>query len=163
MRVYLPFTDVAPGVREALRDAPMPITEVYVGARDEAYWELLNSLWEKGQTFAIVEHDIIVEPGTLKELAECSGEWCSFASPYFNGVYHGMGCVKFSDTLIARYPKAMEQVAEYSDATHEKKHWCRLDAWLQYRVLASAQRHYHDTVLGHAKEVLMPSHGCLVA
>lgn len=160
--VYLPFTAVAPGVREALRATQHPYREVYVGMRDTAYWELLSGLWSKGQTFAIVEHDIVVQPDSLKELEECPWDWCSFGAPYFRGVYHGLGCIKFGTELIKRHPGALEQVAAYPpDDKHPPKHWCRIDTYLQ-RALSGEYHHRHEAVLTHVKdEKLLPTHGCV--
>lgn len=162
MRVVVPYTHIAAATASALTATDWPIEASYVGASYEAYWELLAGLWQDGETFAIVEHDIVVRPDTLDALQDCPHEWCSYGAPYYNGVYHGMGCVKFSAGLIARHPRALEQVAEYSDADHPPKHWCRLDAWLQGRVLVSEYRHRHEEVLGHSKADLLPSHGCMV-
>jgi hypothetical protein len=140
------------------------VTEVYVGARDDAYWELLNGLWSKRQSFIVVEHDIVVRANTLVELENCPYEWCSFGAPYFGGVYHGLGCVKFSDTLISRHPKALEHVAVHPpDAKHPPKHYCRLDAYLQEE-LSSEYRHCHETVLEHVRPYdgpPLPAHGCV--
>ena len=164
VKVYAPFTGFAPGVREALKATGHPVTEVYVGARDDAYWELLNGLWSKGQSFIVVEHDIVVRADTFEELENCPYEWCSFGAPYFVGVYHGLACVKFSDTLISRHPKAMEQVAAYPpDEKHPPKHYCRLDALLQ-QALFGEYRHCHETVLGHVRPYdgpPQPGHGCV--
>ena len=71
VKVYVPFTEFAPGVEEALQATGHPVTVVYVGARDDAYWELLNGLWSKGQSFIVVEHDIVVSADTFEELENC--------------------------------------------------------------------------------------------
>jgi hypothetical protein len=164
VKVYAPFTAFAPGVREALKATGHPVTEVYVGGRDDAYWELLNGLWSEGQSFIVVEHDIVVRAETFEELESCPYQWCSFGSPYFMGVYHGLGCVKFSDRLISRHPRAMEQVAAHPpDEKHPPKHYCRLDAYLQL-VLSGEYRHRHETVLEHVRSYdgpPRPGHGCV--
>jgi hypothetical protein len=162
--VYVPFTEFAPGVREALTATGHSVTEVYVGARDDAYWELLNGLWSERRSFIVVEHDIVVRADTFEELENCPFEWCSFGAPYFVGVHHGLGCVKFSDTLISRHPRLMEQIAEHPpDEKHPPKHYCRLDAYLE-QALSSEYRHCHETVLGHVRTYdgpPQPAHGCV--
>lgn len=165
MRVVVPFTTLAPGVAAALDATGWLWESVYVGASDEDYWDLLASLWADGDTFAIVEHDVLVEPGTLDELNDCSSQWCGFAVPYFNGPYPGLACAKFGSGLIGMKPNALQEVAAISDPAHPPKHWCRLDAWLQYRVLPAtgARRCIHPQILGHVRPhdgVPRPSHGC---
>lgn len=162
MKVYVPYTNLAEGVVSALEASGYAYTPVWVGGDSTDYWSLLSDCWSNGETFAIVEHDIVVRPESLAELDTCPYEWCSFGAPYFCGVYHGLGCVKFTANLIARHPNALDKVAAYHDEGHPSKHWCRLDAWLQDRVLASEYRHRHETVLEHAKKELVPSHGCVV-
>jgi hypothetical protein len=164
VKVYAPFTEFAPGVREAVKVTGHSVTEVYVGARDDAYWELLNGLWSEGQSFIVVEHDIVVRADTFAELESCPYRWCSFGAPYFWGVHHGLGCVKFNDALISRHPKAMEQVAAHPpDEKHPPKHYCRLDAYL-HEALAGEYRHCHETVLEHVRPYdgpPQPGHGCV--
>jgi hypothetical protein len=123
----------------------------------------LNGLWSEGESFIVVEHDIVVRADTLEELENCPCEWCSFGAPYLGHVYHGLGCVKFSDTLISRHPKAMEQVAAFPpDEKHPSKHYCTLDAYLQ-RTLLGEYMHCHEEVLGHVRPyngAPWPNHGC---
>lgn len=160
--VYVPFTGLEEQTIASLERTGHPYETVFVGGYDGAYWELLNDLWCAGDSFIIVEHDIVVMPHTLTELEACPESWCSFGSPYIGGnVYHGLGCVKFGAALIARHPGALDRVALRSDAQHPPKHWCRLDAWLQGHELNGERRHFHDTVLPHIKRVLRPSHGCM--
>jgi len=159
VRVICPFVELRDETRAALEASGHDWEAVDVSASDTDYCALLSGLWERAETFAIVEQDIVIRPDTLDELEACSGEWCCFASPYFVGIYAGLGCVKFAGSLLARNPEAMRTVSRMSDATHPPGHWCRLDGWMQI-VLRHEPRHLHDTVLDHAKASLLPSHGC---
>lgn len=127
---------------------------------DRAYYDLLAGLWDDGESFCVVEHDVAVHETALDELAACPHDWCSFPFQYGNTVTHGLACVKFSAELIARNPDAMIKVGVMHDPTHRKKHWCRLDAWLQGVILPNAGEtlHKHETLVRHLDTGC--SHGC---
>jgi hypothetical protein len=164
VRVVAPYVEFAPGVTEALEATGWPWRQAYVGGSDEAYWELLGDLWADRESFVVVEHDVILRPDTLDELADCPQAWCSFAVPYLDTEYAGLACAKFSDEIIAACPDALDRVGRMSNAAHPPKFWCTVDAWLQV-VLSSTSipRHIHAPALGHYRPAgapLMPTHGC---
>lgn len=111
MKIIAPFTKIAPGVAEALDATGWPWEAISVAGDDEAYFRLYQRLWHEGEGFIGVEHDVIVAPGTLTELAECPEDWCAAPIPYLTDVRYGLGCVKFSDHLLEEFPDAIEQVA----------------------------------------------------
>lgn len=162
MKVIVPYTRLCKETKKALDRTRYVYETVFVGNSDTDYFDLLSDLWSEGETFAIVEHDIVIHKTALSELENCDSPWCAFPVYYFATTHVGLGCVKFSSPFIKRFPNAMDQVAEMCDGTHPKKHWCRLDAWLQQRVLPSSERHVHPTVLGHVRSgnIIRPSHGC---
>lgn len=148
---------------QALAATKAAVQARYVGDSDRAYYDLLCELWAAGDSFILVEHDIAVGPATLHELAWCDNDWC--ACPFDYGQYgltYGLGCVKFSAELIARNPTALIKVGVMSDPSHPRRHWCRLDAWLQGVVLPNAgeQMCRHDTPVLHLGAG--NSHGCAV-
>lgn len=163
MKVYIPFTDLRKETLAAIVKSKCDYELVNVSGSDEAYWELLDDLWTRGETFAIVEHDVVIHPTAISELQQCGSSWCAFPTPYFYGTHVGLGCVKFGSDLIKRFPSALDRVAELFDDKHPPKHWCRLDAWLQTRVLPQQERHVHQPPIGHIRSgsVIRPSHGCI--
>jgi hypothetical protein len=164
MIVVAPYTTFAPGVTEALDGTGWPWQAAYVGGSDDAYWQLLSDRWSDGESFTIVEHDVIVRTDTLTELSYCPSAWCSFAIPYLYGEYAGMACVKFSAELIASCPDALGIVGLMSTAQHPRKHWCTLDSFLQATLQRTGTtRHLHEPALGHFRAdglPPMPTHGC---
>jgi hypothetical protein len=166
VKVIVPYTHIAPGVAEALDATKWQWTGIDVSGSDENYWRVLQTLWQSGETFCIVEHDVLLRPNTLTELDLCESAWCAFPVPYMGGGYAGMACVKFGASLIAACPDALDRVAPLSDASHPPRHWCRLDSWLQYGILPTTgfSRHVHDPPLGHFRPdggEPWPSHGCI--
>jgi hypothetical protein len=154
MYVVVPYArnPLAQEVIDALEATGVNCHPVDLSGSDRAYFDLLSSLWVVGETFCLVEHDIVIHPTALDELSTCPNDWCAFPYPYGGPkLAYGMGCVKFSADLIARNPDAMLRVAVLSDEKHPARHWCRLDAWLQGCVLPSngEQRCEHETPVKH--------------
>lgn len=167
MTVALPYTRLRPEVCQPLAEAGYDVSFYDVSGSDDAYWALLQRLWSRGQTFSIVEHDIIVRPDSLDELAGCPSPWCSFEVPFvgsWGDTYAGLGCAKFSASLIARAPEALARVAEIpGDDVHPAKHWCRVDAWLAAVLqVAGETKCVHGPPLEHLRDhgAATPAHGC---
>jgi len=99
---------------------------------DSAYYDLITSLWAKGETFIIVEHDIIVWPGAINAIEECKEPWCCY--PYFCSVgwiEDGLGCTKFSAEFIARYPDFFKE--PFPACCNHSTHYCGLDRFIAHR------------------------------
>jgi hypothetical protein len=162
VRVIVPFTTLRPETAAALDASGFPFEEIRVDDGD-GYFRLLSGLWRAGGAFAVVEQDIVVGPGTLPDLAACPRDWCSFGYAYMSSdCYHGLGCARFSAGLLARFPDALDIAGVMSDETHEPKHWCRLDGWLQVVLRdAGEKRCEHLPPVGHLHRY--PSHGCVTA
>jgi hypothetical protein len=161
--VALPYTRLRPEVCQPLSEQGHDVTFVDVSGSDEDYWQLMADLWAQAETFVIVEHDVIVRDGAIDELVECEQDWCGFPVSYCGTEYAGLACTKFTAGLIARYPDALERVAEIEDADHKPKHWCRLDGWLKSYVLepGGERMHVHGPVLEHVRGgggVVLPAH-----
>jgi hypothetical protein len=163
MLVVVPYTDLKPETSAALAAANVAFDCIPVGKSDTAYWELLDALWSDGEDFAIVEQDIVVEPGTLHSFAGCSRSWCCATYPYLRSEkYAGSGCVRFRAELIERVPDLMQRVAGHSDVKHPPKMWCSLDAFIQRELRAAGyQQCLQHGGVGHLHR--NPSHGCLDA
>jgi hypothetical protein len=170
VRLIVPYTRLDEDVRAALdtnasdTNAPLDYRPswYYVGSSDRAYFDLLARLWDRGESFVIVEHDIIPPDGGLVELAGCAHDWCAFGYPYAEfGQHYGLGCVKFSGDLIARNPDALKRVGVMRDGNHPPRHWCRLDAWLQDVVLPlnGETMHQHERLATHLGAGY--AHGCV--
>lgn len=164
LKVVVPYTRYHSEVLDALHaDGHDPLL-CDVSGSDDAYWTLFDQLWRKGETFTIVEHDIVVRPGALDELASCPSPWCSFLVPYVGREYAGLACAKFSAELLAREPGALDSVALMQDSDHPPKHWCRLDSNLQCVLNAvGVEMCEHEPALEHLRpgdEYRWPSHDC---
>jgi hypothetical protein len=163
--IVVPYTRPHEETSDAIAAAGFsPWVKRFVGGSDAAYFELLTELWAAGETFTIVEHDVIPNRDALVSLDDCSNVWCACPYPYLYGQPHvGLGCTRFRAELLTRHPDLMEVVAGMSDRTHPAKHWCRLDAWIT-NTLRGRGEHRCEThpQVEHAMAQRGSSHGCYV-
>ena len=166
MEVIVPVVVLMPETARALAATGWPVRVVDVSGDDQAYGRLLRDTWRRGQTFIVVEQDIVVRPDTLDQLAACPGPLCAF--PYDqSGVGTGapgtgLGCTKFGAELIARMGDPWPVILARSDLQHPPGHWCRLDLWTRQALTrAGWGEHRHGPAVGHSRPWTGPSHGCV--
>lgn len=97
----MPWALDYPEAVRALRVATMRPILVDVSCDEYAYGRLINLLWEKGDGFIIVEHDVVVRPDTIRELEDCPEPYCGF--PYHEAKgwpVLGLGCTKISAEVV---------------------------------------------------------------
>lgn len=157
---------VVPAVPDGLHPTVVPAilaagyrAEVVPLVGDEAYHDLFCRLWKDGETFAIVEHDIEVAPGTLAALEACPEWWCANSYWIYWGDcmdrfgVPGLGCTRFAAPLIAAHPDLPDLLAATDTGSgRPPKHWMSLDAavaqWLRGPFQHVCHRH-HPNVAHH--------------
>jgi|ERR1035438_1681329 hypothetical protein len=136
MKVVVPFA--TRGQAWALQAVRLALAQDGVEASfehmtdDGSYFRLMSGLWEKGESFAVVEHDIVVWPGGMQELASCPEPWCSM--PYYCSVgwiEDGLGCTKFSEEIIRRAPRMFKE--PFPDCCAHTSNYCGLDRLIAHR------------------------------
>lgn len=121
--VYVPYV---PGMLRPETEAALaphnPVHAVLDPEDPAAYWGLLSGVWADGLTFAVVEQDVVPEPGTVEGFAACPQGWC--AVPYLWGdlPLTAFGCVRFRDSFIARHPDVFCRIPE------AQRDWRSLDS-----------------------------------
>jgi hypothetical protein len=112
--------------------------------KDDSYYKLLETLWEKGESFTVVEHDIIVHPGAIQDLENCAEPWCVF--PYYCSVgwiTDGLGCTKFSAEFIAQNPLFLSE--PFPSCCAHTRYYCGLDRLIAHRGLEQGMKpHVHQ-------------------
>jgi hypothetical protein len=102
--------------------------------RDEDhYFRLFEKLWSNGETFTIVEHDIVVWPGAIPQLESCPEPWCTF--PYYCSVgwiKDGLGCTKFSAEFIGSHPDFLKE--PFPVCCPHTRNYCGLDRLIAHRM-----------------------------
>ncbi len=159
MKVICPNTHIAPETRAALDHCGYPWESADVSGSDTAYTQLLQKLWRDGDTFALVEHDIVPWRGALAELAACPRDWCAFQYPFGGGMIAGLGCTRFRAALLAAHPAAVDDTLTEATEIHPTGFWCNLDDRLTRALTRrGAARHEHTPAVGHLFPY--PTHGC---
>jgi hypothetical protein len=154
---------MTPETLAALEAFGGPYEAIDVTQDDEAYFHLLSELWAAGETFAVVEQDIVIGSDTLASFDRCPQPWCCAPYPYLGNLtsgYHGLGCVRFRAELIRATPDLFDWVEKQFNDKHEPRHWCTLDAWVHKVMAARYSRRpcgRHEKV-GHLDPT--SSHGC---
>ena len=102
---------------------------------EDSYFQLFECLWDrgKGDSFTIVEHDIVTWPGAIAEIESCPEQWCTF--PYYCSVgwiVDGLGCTKFGRDLIASHPDFLKP--PFPPCCQHTRHYCGLDRLIAHRM-----------------------------
>lgn len=149
--VYVPFTKHTPTLQlvvDCLRIQRVQPELVQVDKGD-AYWNLLREAWGKGETFFIVEQDVVIWQGGIHQLAECAERWCTLPT-----MCHGrmitttLGCAKFSAELIERRPGFWDDIPST---------WYHLDANFADKIgWPFIKPHAHWPAATHLNEVQWP-------
>ena len=109
----IPYTRVDPRTVAA---APIDAVWTDVSAGSDAYWGALCEWWATGETFAILEHDIVCRPDVIKAFEACPEPWCVFG---YADICHPecmeawrneLGCTRFRVELIAAVPDAVASI-----------------------------------------------------
>ncbi len=143
MNVYVPYAKVVPQTQAAV--PPGQAIWAWVGSDRLGYWALLRDLWAKGESFTLVEHDVVPHAAALRELAECDMAWCAF--PYAVGdgmLVTALGCTKFGAALIERHPNLLTGIAR------AHRDWQSLDAIIVGSLHQRREvEHVHWPPVGH--------------
>lgn len=106
------------------------------------YGDSLKRLWDKGEGFINLEHDVVPWPGALTEMWECRRGWCALPL-----IVHGcenqtnFGCVKFSGDFL----KATKDIWD-AYPRNDIFDWRSLDGWF-YQKMTDEFKVFHHTHL----------------
>jgi hypothetical protein len=90
MRVVIAFVPnmLRPEVKQLGEDVGAEFADV--SGSDMAYGELVARLWSAGQSFLLLEHDVLAGPKLLKAMWACPEPWCAgFAWRYTSPLHPG--------------------------------------------------------------------------
>ena len=158
MLVLVAYATLYPETKAALDLDGIAAEYVYVGQGPEAYHDLLERTWAKGQGFVNVEQDIVVYPGAIAALIACPEPWCGAAYSISTGWGSWLGCVRFSDDLVAGNPGVFTAISNLPFDGTPRRYWGRLDTRLK-RVLEDQYRltmHIHWPSVGHRNPAQQP-------
>jgi hypothetical protein len=122
MRIYVPATPdgLDPGVVPAILAAGWEATVIpMLAPGDYARWFTEAYGRPATEPFAIVEHDVIVTPGTLRLFDECPEPWC--VNPYNDRRL--LGCTRFKPGFLPALPPLWANWDQLDQAIYRWLRW----------------------------------------
>ena len=110
---HVPYTAVHPETRDA---APSGAAWVDVSLSPVAYYAALLDIWAAGETFAVLEHDVVCRPDVIAGLDACPEPWCLYGyadmcHPECQEAWRNqLGCTRFRAELIRAVPDAVASI-----------------------------------------------------
>jgi hypothetical protein len=146
---YVPYTNVHPATVEA---APADAVWVDVSTSTDAYFAALYDIWAAGDTFALLEHDVVCRPDVIRELEECPEPWCLYGyadichRECMDAWRNALGCTRFRAELIQAVPDAVASIPA------GWREWTNLCDRLGERLRAAGfTHHFHEPWVGHRR------------
>lgn len=145
MQIIIPTTNLdCPAVNALSREGIL--FEAVLMEDDYHYGRLWADLWERGEGFINIEHDVVPWPGALYLMMECPMHWCSYMYPAApHNLTDALGCIKIGETIIDNYPNLSEG---WKDTA-----WNRLDGAVMSKLVKQGKEsHVHTPPVAHAKK-----------
>lgn len=157
MKILCPFVELEWPVEFMLR-AEHPDDVVWADCRgnDNAYFQAVREMWNSGETFVIVEQDILPWPGAVKKIYECPHKFCINWTPHWQSLSdrdsepwtYAHGLVKYGQDLIHEIPN-------WFNDYQESQHWSQFD-WNLVKTYQN-QIHYHMPPVIHLSPIRFDS------
>ena len=144
---YVPFAEVN---EQTFNAAPPNTIFLDVSDDNDAYWRALSYMWEEGQDFAVIEHDVICRPDVVEQFDNCPEPWCMFA---YDNMCHeackeawanALGCTRFRKEVIDAVPHALSAIPEKDRDWHNV-----CDGLGNHLREAGYTHHWHAPDVGH--------------
>lgn len=129
MKLYIPNTGVRTTTQLYLNQLnvldPGVGEVVYKDVSEDqwSYTKVLEELWQQGETFALMEHDMVPWPGAITQIINCPYPWCFYGyTPDIDLVENGcapFGLIKISAKLIEEFPEVWTRMRAYFDEDFE--------------------------------------------
>lgn len=146
---YVPYTAVHPLTAST---APPDATWVDVSCSPVAYWAALRAIWARGETFALLEHDVVCRSEVTAELDACSEPWCVFPYDFCHvecreAWRNMLGCTRFRAEMIAAVPDAVSLIPA------DNRDWHNMCDGLGANLRAAGfTHHWHGPPVEHHRE-----------
>ena len=148
---YVPYTQLHPRTVEA---APVDAIWADVSSGPNAYFHLLNQIWAAGQTFALLEHDVVCRPDIINEFETCPEPWCMYiysdlCCPGCREAWRNhIGCTRFRAELMQAVPDAVASIPE------GERDWHNLcDGVGNHLRAAGYSHHWHEPPVLHKQHI----------
>lgn len=104
---------------QTANSAPSNATWVDVSFSPHAYYAALLWQWAKGETFMVLEHDVVCRPDVIASFDECPEPWCLYpyapecpcGNPQCREAWaNALGCTRYRKELIEDVPDALTAI-----------------------------------------------------
>jgi hypothetical protein len=118
---------------------------------DEGYFQLISRLWREGDSFVVVEEDIVPNEEQFTSMLVCNEPWCAGVHKLHD---HPDGAPEVWSLGLMKFPTALTervQIAMLAQALAEDKSWYRIDLCLYpvIRLGGFSEPHLHGPVGRH--------------
>lgn len=119
---YVPYTAVHPQTAET---APPDAVWIDVCNSSIAYYAAVLDIWERGENFALLEHDVVCRPDVVEAFEACPEPWClygydSICHPQCQEAWRNqLGCTRFRAELVQAVPDAISSIPRENWDWHE--------------------------------------------
>lgn len=145
MNVVVPYTRIVGALPIAARLLRVPDC-------DDGYWQILRDVWNEGETFIVVEHDVSPSIEALTDLWECPGLWC--IQPYWHPavglVRTALGCAKFGASAMVKVPDLFEIIRDLpfhpGDPELVPTHWKSLNVFMVGVLYSRGLKHHEHNI-----------------
>jgi len=149
MKIIIPYHRVNASAESALRELGIDYRPYDTSLDDEAYFRVLEAVWDQGEGFIVLEGDKVPDGTALQELWNCKHDWCTYPVPLRDGTdswneYASLSCTKFSTELIHTLPNLFEDVARFNMGFGHK-HWDRLNLAVWCALRRHVDVHWHGS------------------
>ena len=112
---YVPYARVH---ERTVNGAPRDAVWVDVSRDPLAYHAALAWAWESGESFALLEHDVVCRPDVVAAFEDCPEPWCVFG---YSDICHVecmeawrnmLGCTRFRAEVLEAVPDAVSSIPE---------------------------------------------------
>jgi hypothetical protein len=121
------------------------------------YLRYLTLMWDQGDTFVNIEHDVEFEPGVVSDLWDCPYAWCwaPYAGVSEPQLPH-LGMTKLSRDFIVQTHDVWKDFLDDSTVMRQRWQrqptWSMLDGWLyRYTQRLGILSHRHRTTVVNAR------------
>ena len=113
---------------------------------DSSYFELMEALWAKGESFLVLEQDVLPAMKDYRRMLTCSQPYCiaPYSGPGKHMIDKGLGFTRFRDTCIQAHPNLFAQIRGLADSEpFHPEDWRRLDVRMNFWL---GKAHLHEPV-----------------
>lgn len=95
---------------------------------EHAYPRLFATLWERAETFVILEHDVVPTVEQLWTIIGCDHDWCSFPyGDYNQHVGPVFGLVRFDRRIMEAHPHLPKSAVHVGSDHPRPVYWWNVD------------------------------------